>query len=368
MCYLSTLRESGVTRKLEAQVAAWRDAGHDARLHVLVPVGGAARRRLLELEASGASVVTFASAARRLTATRELARRIAREAPDAVYMRYDLFTPPLPLLLRDLLLVVEVNSNTAEWRGHRGTMARAYNAVHGRLVVARASGFVVVARELRDASASTGKPCVVVSNGYDLCAAGTLPPPGNERPRLVFLGEPAPWQGADKLVALARLLPDVDVDIVGYRADQLPGAPGNVTCHSVLTREEFEPILASADVAVGTLALHRKEMSEASPLKLREYLAYGLPAIVAYEDTDFPAPQPFLLRLRNAEDSIDVAAAERVREFVASWRGRRVPRDAVAHLDIHVKEAERLEFVESLLRARRLDVKRRDPRPRSRRP
>lgn len=366
VCYLSTLAESGVTRKLEAQVAAWRHAGHDVRFHILVPVGGAAPARLLELEARGASVVTFASPARRLLATRELARRVARDAPDVVHMRYDLFAPPLPLLLRDLPLVVDVNTDDrAEFR-HRNGTAQAYNAVHRRLVIARASGFVVVARELREAFVSTGKPCIVVSNGYDLRAARTLPPPANERPRLVFLGEPAPWQGADKLVELARLLPDVDVEVIGYSAVALPAAPGNVTCHGVLTREEFEPILARSDAAVGTLALHRKEMNEASPLKLREYLAYGLPAVVAYDDTDFPAPTPFLLRLRNAEDSIRLDSAQRVREFVASWRGRRVARDAIAHLDIRLKEAERLEFMEMLVRARRLGVRQRDPRRRGR--
>ena len=349
VCYLSTLAESGVTRKLEAQTAVWREAGHDARLHILVPARGAARTRLLEFEASGASVVTFASAARRVAATRELARRVRREAPDVVHLRYDIFVPPVPLVLRDAPLVVDVNTDVlAEFR-HRRTVARAYNAAHFRLVSARARGVVVVTRALREAWASTGKPCIVVSNGYDLRTVRVLPAPANERPRFVFLGEPSPWQGADKLVALARLLPDMDFDIVGYRSDQLLDAPGNVTFHGVLTRKEFEPILARADVAIGTLALHRKGMNEVPPLKVREYLAYGLPCVVAYDDTDFPRPVPFFLRLPNVENNVDAAAAGRVREFVTSWQGRRVPRDAIAHLDIRVKEAQRLAFMERLV-------------------
>jgi len=353
VCYLSTLAESGVTRKLEAQISIWREAGHDARLHVLAPCRGAAPARRLELERTGASIVTFGSAARRLDATLALARGVRRSAPDVVHVRYDNFVPPLPLLLRDSLLVVDVNTHLGGEFRYRRTATRAYNAVHRRLVLARAAGIVVAARELRTEWAATGKPCIVVANGYDLQSVQALPaPPATERPRLVFLGEPSAWQGVDKLAELARLLPEVDVDVVGYAPSSLPGAPANVTCHGVLTRSEYEPLLARADVAVGTLALHRKAMKEASPLKLREYLAYGLPALVAYEDTDFPRPVPFLLQLPNEEDNINAAEAQRVREFVASWRGRRVARDEVAHVDLRRKEEERLEFMDSLLRSR----------------
>jgi glycosyltransferase involved in cell wall biosynthesis len=359
VCYLSTLALSGVTRKLDAQVAAWRELGNDARLHVLVPARGAEHVRLLELEASGASIVTFESSLGRLVATRDLARRVNREAPDVVHLRYDIFAPPLPLLLRrDLLLVVDIQTNESEFR-HRRMTARAYNALQRGLVKARATGVTVVSSELCEAWDSARKPCLVVANGYDLNAARLLPVPATERPRLVILGAVAPWHGADKVVALARLLPEMDVDIVGRTTDLLSGAPANVTFHGELTREQYEPILARADVGIGTLALHRNAMNEASPLKVREYLAYGLPAVIAYADTDFPSPTPFLLQLPNAEDSIDAAVAERVREFVSFWRGRRVQRDAVAHLDIRVKEVKRLEFMEELLRARGAGIRHR---------
>jgi glycosyltransferase involved in cell wall biosynthesis len=349
-CYLSTIDESGVMRKLESQVAVWRDAGHDTRLHILVPESGATRDRRLGLEASGTSIVTFGSNVGRLMATHELARGVRRQAPDLVHMRYDIFAPPLPLLFpRDLPLVVDVQTDDRGEYRHRRRAARAYNAVQRRLVMKRASGVVAAAGGLLEAWVSTGKPCIVVSNGYDFGAVRPLPAPANERPRLVFLGKTAPWQGADKLVALARLLPDMDIHIVGFTADRFQDPPANVTFYGVLKRAEYEPVLARADAAIGSLALHRNAMTEASPLKVREYLAYGLPTVIAYDDTDFPAPMPFLLQLPNTEHSIDGGAAERVREFLALWRGRRVPRDAVAHLDIRVKEATRLEFMESLV-------------------
>lgn len=45
--------------------------------------------------------------------------------------------------------------------------------------------------------------------------------------------------------------------------------------------------MRNCQVCIGTLALHRKNMTEASPLKTREYLAHGFPVIIGYKDTAF---------------------------------------------------------------------------------
>ena len=42
---------------------------------------------------------------------------------------------------------------------------------------------------------------------------------------------------------------------------------------------------------------------------------------------------------------------KRIREFVQGWRGRRVSRQAITHLDTRVKERARIQFLESLARA-----------------
>ena len=58
-------------------------------------------------------------------------------------------------------------------------------------------------------------------------------------------------------------MPECDFDIIGM-ADPPADVTANVNVHPVLSRAEYEPILAGADVAVGTLALHRKGMREAA--------------------------------------------------------------------------------------------------------
>ncbi|MOA45721.1 hypothetical protein D3C78_1681500 [compost metagenome] len=105
--------------------------------------------------------------------------------------------------------------------------------------------------------------------------------------------------------------------------------------------------MQQADVAIGSLALYRKKMGEASPLKVREYLAYGLPVINGYLDTDFPEEVHFILQIPN-EPKNTIKASEAIEKFVQSWRGRRVDRSQIEHLDTVVKEAERLRYMKRI--------------------
>ncbi len=61
---------------------------------------------------------------------------------------------------------------------------------------------------------------------------------------------------------------------------------------------------ATAHLAVGSLALFRKNLVTASELKSREYCAVGIPFIVVGDDPDFPAEVAFRIQLPN-RDNID---------------------------------------------------------------
>ena len=200
-------------------------------------------------------------------------------------------------------------------------------------------------------------PVEVIGNGVDLDAIRPLEPATTERPAAAFLGSMRQvWHGVDKLAWLAEALPDVDFEVVGYDEHWLREAigspiPPNMHAHGKLVRDEFEPVLARCVIAFGTLALHRKQMNEACPLKVREYLAFGLPVVIGYDDTDLTGIEPWwLLRVPNAEDNVR-QNAERIRSFIADVRGRRVPRDEVAdRIGAAAKEQRRLEFMERLAR------------------
>lgn len=172
--------------------------------------------------------------------------------------------------------------------------------------------------------------------------------------RFVFLGSAGQaWHGVDHIAELAAAKPHWRFDIVGVERGELAlPIPPNMTFHGRLLQRGYQPLLDRADIAIGTLALYRKGMEEASPLKVREYLANGLPVITAYRETDFPEPVPFVLQLPNRPGNVleNLPAIER---FARSWKGRRVEPDGIGHLDTAVKEAARVGYMERIRERKR---------------
>jgi glycosyltransferase involved in cell wall biosynthesis len=347
ICFWNAYVHDGVAKKIETQAAHWRKAGHAVEVFCLTP-----RPEEPGPPALAASTFAFSHLPGRLEATWRLAAAVRRFRPDVIYLRNDLFLPPLWPVLRKYPLVMEMNGSPQEYVLRRAR-ARAYYRWSGDHLLSYVDGFVCVARELadRDVLVALNRPRIVIGNGIELDAFPVLPEPGNARPRGVFLGGPRlPWHGVDKIVDLAGHLPEMDFDVVGPSADELGSSlPPNITVHGFLGRDEYESVLARADFAIGTLALHRTNLDEATPLKLREYLAFGLPVVLAHEDPDLTTePAWFVLQLPNTESNVR-DGYEDVRTWVGTIVGRRVPRDvAEALVGAEKKEAKRLAFMKSV--------------------
>ena len=153
----------------------------------------------------------------------------------------------------------------------------------------------------------------------------------------------------DKILWLATALPEFDFDVIGADSGLGIGQPANVHVHKFCNRHEYEPVLAQADVALGTLALHRKSMQQAAPLKVREYLLRGIPVIIGYDDPDLRDDLWYVLRLPNDERNVRLSV-DAIRTFVHTVAGKRVPRHEVAgRIDIVAKERRRLRFLRSFV-------------------
>lgn len=337
--------------KVIAAAEQWRAGGHDVRLFGLPPVRyahrTAPRRGRLGAGGVGDSIV----------ATVRLRRAIRAYAPDVVYIRYGLFIPSLAPIQRRFASVVEINADDrAEAALHGHWARRVLNELSRRSLLGGAAGIVAVSHELARDVAPFGKPARVIANGARLDVEMSPALPRDARPLAAFLvGVPMPWHGLDKLLCLAHAIPEWDFAIVG--ADDpavLPAAaPPNLRLRPVMGRDGYGPILARADVGIGSLAMHRAGLSEGSPLKVREYLAHGLPVVLAFEDTDFAGDPPwFVLRLPNHEDNVRDGIDD-LRRFMALVRGRRVGREEVAErVGATAKERERLAFMADVVAAR----------------
>jgi hypothetical protein len=342
-------RNSGVFAKILSQASIWAALDEDVDVGIFVRCEAGD-----EADWQGQPHVVAVSSSRfgivgRFIAREALSRTLTRWSPDVIYMRQSTPSPSVIALMRRIPTVVEINTLDLTELRLQSPIRYLYSRVTRDVMLRRAAGLVAVSGEIARHPTVTrlGVPVVVVPNAVDLASHPQLEPTGNASPRLVFLGTPGlPWHGVDKIVRLGLHFPTWTFDLVGPGRADLPILPPNVIAHGSLGRQQFLPIVASADVAIGPLALHRAGLQEASPLKVADYLAYGLPAIIAHTDTRFPRGAPFLLQLPNTEGNVDTTTEE-VRAFVEGWRGRRVPRMDVSAIDSRTVEEGRLTLLVS---------------------
>jgi glycosyltransferase involved in cell wall biosynthesis len=339
-------KESGVLKKILAQINDWTRAGHQVRLFAASPGGelwGGVRSIQLE------HVISPRFRAH-LFKTRQLVRRVSAWQPDLIYLRFSYYYPGMERLGEIAPLVAEINSDdVAEYSISRDKHLYLYHRCTRSMFLDKVNGFVCLTNEIAQKYARFSGEKVVIANSIDLSQFSPLPPPDNPQPTLIFLGTPDhAWHGVDKIHWLANQRPEWQFHLIGMNGPVSEKAPTNLVYHGFLSRSEYESLLAVADVAIGTLALHRKHMHEACPIKVREYLAYGLPTIIGYQDIDFPVPVPFLLQLPNVSENIQ-EHLDQIDGFVSSWKGKRVERSQISQIDLTVKERMRMSFMEKFL-------------------
>lgn len=347
---------SGVGKKMDMQLRLWREMGHTAQLFMHMHTPASVEPLVAGEQFEYAIKGRLGTEIGRSQALMRLMAAVRAWRPDVIYLRYGMYVFPLQELSKIAPVVVEINTNDVHEHERLGGVLSLYNRLTRGITLRSASGFVAVSGEFLESPnfARYHKKGIVVGNGIDLSEFDELKAPGNDPPRVVFVGTPGfPWNGIDHLVKLAEKCQDLEFDLVGY--DQLPDGlpcPPNIHLLGYLSGASYKVALGTADAALGPFALYRIQVNERSTLKLNEYLACGLPVITAYRDTNLEGLEAdWLLRIPNAPDNIETHA-EAIRNFVYAMRGRRVDRAVVApRIDARIKERERLAFLDSIVKS-----------------
>ena len=176
-----------------------------------------------------------------------------------------------------------------------------------------------------------GKPAVNIVNGVDVesLPLHVQPENGNEI-HLLALASMSYWQGYDRLINAVAGWQGKEtfvLHMVGTEGDgslarwmQLArdqGIEDRVIYEGALHGESLNAMVARCDLGVGGLGLHRRKIQTAISLKLREYMARGLPFMYAVEDVSVPWPAQFCVKVSNDDNLVDLQA---VRDFVLSVR------------------------------------------------
>lgn len=117
-----------------------------------------------------------------------------------------------------------------------------------------------------------------------------------------------PWQGLQEIldqIESTSDLPPFKLHVVGKLTPELEAQcrkVPQVVLHGTLSPEQIQELYPEMDLGVGSLTLAKKGLAQATPLKVREYLACGLPIVLGYDDPGLPADFPFAL---NVSDKIE---------------------------------------------------------------
>lgn len=271
---------------------------------------------------------------------------IAQINPDIIYFREIIAFPGIDKLLTDQKVVIEANTLLEQELQNKNYFSRKFYDLFQNLIYKNVDGFIGVTNEITDQFVKYSKPSITVTNGITIDFCNNTDKISDSFINIIFVGSPGlPWHGVDKYKKMALLLPDIKFHLVGpvIEDENIP----NLICHGYLDHDRLYELYKKMDIGVGSLALHRNNMKEACPLKVREYAYHGLPIIIAYFDTDFSG-QDFVLELPNLEMCIE-ENIKKIEEFIMLWKGVRIDKDRVKSLiSLDIKEKDRIDFLKRI--------------------
>jgi glycosyltransferase involved in cell wall biosynthesis len=297
---------------------------------------------------------------------------------DIVYLRtfpmdYILFTRHL--IYMKVPYVCEINTKTdAEYRAKGQTLRGMVYRFFEGCTLAKSLGWLPVTQEIRlwaERISRTRKPFIVAGNGVTIDAVTikrsreevrqTLGVP-DSIPVLAMAGFSRPWHGVDRALALLAELPEpVELWLVGAKSDtdrkyvetmaSKYGVGRSVRIFPWLSKSDTADLVAAAEVGIGPLALDRNQMAEAQPLKVRFYLALGLPVLINYRDPRLDSNLPFVSHIPSNEPKALASGVEKLLNLSLDGRGR-IHAYAVENLSWEAIASETEAFLTHLLMGR----------------
>lgn len=207
----------------------------------------------------------------------------------------------------------------------------------GPATLARSAGIIAVTREIGEhelGRISRAKPLLVYPNGVLMCE--TLPEPLNTPiagpPKLFFMASSfATWQGLDRLINSAKLSQDeFTIHIVGNVSHYDRSNAINdkrFIFHGKLDQDSARDLLTTCHLGLSSFALDRKSMSEACTLKVREYLAMGVPVYAGHRDV-FPVSFPYYRC-----GPCDIQAILEMAQSAQYWSRKEIQSAALPYID-----------------------------------
>ncbi len=345
---------SGVLKKITTSINTWQIFGIQSKLFILTSNKKLKTQLISNFYHDSIQIYFFNSNKNKIVQFKKLINDVINFYPNIVYYRYHMFLPGYLKLASKIPVIIEVNTNDIIERKIQSKIIYIINKFTRNIVFKNSSGIIFVSPELPyiHEFSKFKKPFLVLGNSIDTSVIPWLRPTKNKTPQLIYMGgSDQPWQGMDKIFSIADLFPEWIIHVIGLSNTYNKVAPSNIKFYGFLEFDQYVEIMQKADCAIGTLALHRKQMNSTSALKILEYLSFGLPVILGYQDTNLPEEAPYILRLPNVENNI-ISNKSKIEKFVYAWLNKRVPRNITSLFDTKVIEDKRIKFFKKILKNR----------------
>lgn len=351
--------ESGVVKKIKSQISEWE------RYNIKIKVVSLKSNSLTSAINEGKVIdkyrgdISFLNKfIKHYKSIRKLDEYLETiENIDLIYTRFIRYSPNLiSTLKKHSPYIIELNTNDIEEFKLGGKLSYYLNFLTRNFFFNSANGFISVSNELANHKNFTKfrKPTIVIGNGYNFRNAIINTQKFIKVKKFVFIGSPnQPWHGIDKIIVLARLLKEYEFHIIGYDHKTLSkqfALSENIITYGYLSQEESDKIISNCHIGISTLALHRKNMIEASPLKSRHYLANGLPIILAYEDTDLKENE-YILNIGNYENNV-IDSVDKILHFIEKINlldPMKIIQESKKILSYENKEIDRINYFKSII-------------------
>lgn len=176
-----------------------------------------------------------------------------------------------------------------------------------------------------DVEEYNGRPALCISNGVCVENFPAHAHKVSNEVRILALASMRNWHAYDRLIkGLAEYSgkTPVYIDMVGSDGDgslaqwknlaKGYGIEDKIIFWGALYGEELTQKINDCNVAAATLGLHRNDNSVGSVLKVREYMARGIPFIYSYDDSLLDGNEPFALKIAGDDSAVQIAQ-------VVSW-------------------------------------------------
>lgn len=341
-------RNDGVTRKIKEQIDSWKSFGEEVVVFCCTT-------RLGKSNLDAKQFLVKNSLISKFLGPNNFVKEIELYNPDIIYLRFELFKPYLKYLISKIPTIVEINTDDiaelkASINNIRNYIKYIYNKITRNYLlnnvigliyvtneIAKTKGFKKINKKIKYQIIPNGisyKNNIIIKNNVE-----------DEKANLVFIGtEGQSWHGIDRIYEMAVKLGNLyEFHIIGVK-----NGPSNKNIHyyGFLKQSEYVDILKKCHIAIGTMALYRKGLKEACPLKVREYAVSGFPIILGYNDTAVMGKNiDWIYYVKNSSEKLSKEELKGIKSFIDNNKYKIVShKESIEYFDIERMEKMRVEF------------------------